>query len=277
MTVLNIHFENTNPKDFPNGDNTIYLRQILETRRPVIISPSLYNQKQWKENGNSHDLIQLIRNIVTRKGSALGQQGHNHYCQNKHKFVDPWHEFACPWGPNPSIHQQRKAINKGRNELGDLFEKDPSVFVPPNHLFDSNTLDVVRELGYNFFTDKAMFGKFSPYLHRRFTEFDSTQKFMLIVPEYKLSLENLEAAEMVYTHYDQIRKNEGAFNTWITSATSTTHLIPSEKNKLKKKFINEILKVGGKYCRDVISIRKSYLENKNLNNKPRFHKYQQQI
>ncbi|MEW6062806.1 MAG: hypothetical protein AB1571_00335 [Nanoarchaeota archaeon] len=76
----------------------------LANRGPIAISIAPYQIPQIKDN-----LLKKIKEILSKDGTILGQQGLNHRCKKCIKYfkyfetkgkvygIDPWHENYCLW------------------------------------------------------------------------------------------------------------------------------------------------------------------------------------
>jgi len=225
--ALDIHLEGLKPKNFKEGDVPHIFREILKDGSPVIISPSLYNYKdgQWDEHPR---VLSLTRELVFRDGSFLGQQGYTHFC-TKHKITDSWHEFWCIWKPwrHMGVDEQANLMRKGKKELEELFENEVSVFVPPNHYFDQNTLEAARQVGYGYFMNKAMI-PVQPYNHGE----------MIVVPEGDLQRDHTNGRKAVYIHYDEIDKSREQYEAVIGELISLGDIQTSRVGKTTIKLNN---------------------------------------
>ena len=248
--TLNIHHEGVNLKNFPNGDVSYYFREILDNNLPVAISPSLHNYKtrQW-DSREGREALELIKEIVKRPNSILGQQGYTHKCKYNHTFADPWHEFYCLWGKRISKEEQREWMKRGRDELEKLIGVTPELCSPPNHYFDRTTLDVAESLGYKYFSNQAVI----PLKPHKFGK-------MLIVPEGNLVRKEIKDRDVVYVHTDQIYAHEEDFNNIIENIISIKEL---KYNPVSGEDINlnEKLKYRKKRMRDFIKALRRFLKN----------------
>ena len=253
MPALNIHHEGINPRNFPNGDVSYYFRDILLRDIPVTISPSLHNYKagQWNSKEGQKSL-ELIREIVKRPNSLLGQQGYTHKCKYNHFLVDPWHEFRCLWRKRISRAEQVEWVKRGREELEILIGATPELFSPPNHYFNETTLEVADALGYKFFSDQAI-TPLKPYPFGN----------MLVVPEGNLARKETEGRDAVYVHTDQIFQDAETIVNYrevINKATSMRDLMPYRVSEDEIK-LNEELKYQRKRMRDITKAPRRFLKN----------------
>ncbi len=212
--ILDIHLEGIDTRG--EKQRTKELEEILQQNVPVAISIAPFS---LPEHWYSPETLELVRAIVQREGSHLGQQGLNHKCYHEHKLVDPWHENVCLWKPSPSAQQQRELMQKGKALLEDTFGIPVTLYVPPNHLFNTDTIDIASELGYRFFADKSII-PLSPY----------SQKNMIVVPETKISTPNRPA---YYIHYDEIPANRGCYEKILAEASSLDVLKPQTPRRLE--------------------------------------------
>ena len=238
--ALDIHVENLDQKNFPNGDVTVYLRKILEEDKRVKLSFSPWQEDIWKEK--NPEFFELAEEVVSING--YGQQGLNHRCIRKHKYVDPWHEFKCLWSMKPiSKNDQIEIIEAGSDKLLKVFGKRPEVLVPPNHMFDLTTVNLAAARNYSFFTDQAVL-KIGPY--------KSESGKMIVVPEGNLARGELAGRRAVYIHYDQIMDNPNNFELVLKDNVSMESLVPKEVSNLRI-HQNDFFKYARKAARDAMN------------------------
>ena len=249
MHILDIHHEGINKENFPNLDPSYYFKIILDRNIPVIISPSLhnYNQGQWNSK-KGQEALELIKEIVKRDNSVLGQQGYSHKCKYNHVFADPWHEFYCLWNKSIDIDEQEELIKRGKGELEKLIGVTPNLFAPPNHHFDESTLEVAHELAYKFFTDQAV-------IPLRTYQFGN----MLVIPEGNLRRNEYIGRDAVYIHTDQINESERLFYD-IIKRTNPVKELKASKISLKKINLNQRKKYRRKAFRDITKFSKRLLK-----------------
>jgi len=242
MTILDIHVEGIEPKDFPEGNVNQPLKNILMFKVPVVLSLPSWMEDYWLREKNNLELIELVKEAVIRPGSALGQQGNLHKCHHPHKLVDPWHENSCIWRSSPSRQQQEELMKRGRERLEKLIGITPIVYCPPNHQFNRDTLEVAERTGYHFFTDRAMIS-LKPY----------NLGSMIIVPEADLDRKRLKTS-MVYIHYDEI---ERIGNRYGEAVRDSEPLVINPRRVSKSRItLNRALKTGYKIARDLIKLPK---------------------
>jgi peptidoglycan/xylan/chitin deacetylase (PgdA/CDA1 family) len=206
MPALDIHLEGIEGKDFANGDALHLLREIKERRVPVAFSLPPWMEEYWKKT--NPDVISLVREVVGMPGNVLGQQGNTHKCKYPHTLVDPWHENRCPYRHTPSKQEQRDLMEAGRAKLAALLGVSPQLYVPPNHLFNHDTLEVASEMRYWFFAVKSIV-RLPPY---RFGN-------LVVVPEGDLTRGQLGRAA-TYIHYDEIDSHRANYEEAVRKATS---------------------------------------------------------
>lgn len=179
MPILHIHFEGFR-------DDTV-LDYLLQSEHPVAFSLAPFTlEEHWYPD----DTLEKLTILLSRPGNFLGQQGKLHKCAHTHKIADPWHENFCPWNGKIPENQQRELMEQGREILQRHLDISPSIYVPPNHLFDETTLEVATSMGYRFFTDQS-FLRLHPYTHKNMT----------VVPESKVTRIRTKT---VYAHYDEV-------------------------------------------------------------------------
>ncbi|MGD0335606.1 MAG: asparagine synthase-related protein [Candidatus Omnitrophota bacterium] len=89
----------------------------------------------------------LVNNIVKQKGLIeIGQHGFSHRNYSNSEDKRSKYEF----GIGRTYLQQKEDICKGKNILENYFEKKISVFTPPWHRYDRNTLRCAAEEGISY-------------------------------------------------------------------------------------------------------------------------------
>ena len=115
MVVLNIHLEGIERDRFKDQDIIARLREISERGLPVALSLPPFLEQYWLEK--CPELIELVKHLVTKKQSVLGQQGNLHKCKYPHKHVDPWHENYCLWRKHLPAEEQKDLMERGRRAI----------------------------------------------------------------------------------------------------------------------------------------------------------------
>ncbi len=206
---LNIHLEGMD-------DNGEKLRRIHDENIPCAISiaPETLREKgiYSKQYPYLPAFVDFIRKIVNKPGNILGQQGNMHKCKHRHRITDSWHENSCPYHKSLSVEEQRKIMRDGNETLFRLLGKRAEMYVPPNHLFNQNTLDAACEEKYPFLIMRGL-TIIDPLLYQR-TIYDDND--ILVVPETKFR--NLGSFK--YVHYDGIKNNELEFEEAVGNAGS---------------------------------------------------------
>lgn len=236
MIALDIHVEGLNVKDFENGVKSKNMEYLLQKSIPHALSFCPGQSKIW--NDQNPELFELFKESVRRAYNVLGQQGMTHKCKHEHKWADPWHENYCLWKRQLSRQEQKDFMERGREQLEKIFGVIPDLYAPPNHYFDETTLEIAAEMGYLFFSDKAMI-PLAPYRNTSFT----------IIPERDLEKGKFDC-KAVYIHYDEIDEVKDLFLYATDQAVSLrdlkAHHVPLWKIKL-----NEKLKYTYKIARDI--------------------------
>ena len=173
MVTLNIHWETFDEKSFAQIEK-------LAIKGPIAISIS-----PWQIPKMQDHQISKVKEILSRQGYILGQQGLTHKCKKCSDFhrikeeenitkagIDPWHENYCLWFGPISTREQEDFMREGRIKLNKIFGKNPELYVPPNNYFDLTTVKIAFKLGYKWLTDKAMI-PLNPFMLER----------IIIVPE----------------------------------------------------------------------------------------------
>jgi len=243
MTVLDIHLEGIKPESFRDRKVTHIFEDILANNTPVIVSLPPCLEQTWLSQ--CPQIIELTKEVVKRKGSALGQQGLNHKCKNFHRFADPWHENSCIWYHSPAAQEQEEFMKKGREQLEKLTGQIPSVYVPPNHYFNQDTLEVAEQMGFKFFMDRALIS-LQPYSHKN----------MIVVPEADLTRKTPEVSAH-YIHYDEIDSYLTNYVQTLVNAEPVTNIKSSPPQKNKQK-LNRFLVTSAKIARDFLKAPKHF-------------------
>ncbi len=233
MVVLNIHFEKWN--------NLEWLQRIAELSIPVTFSFAPYTLTQgWYTD----EILDFVGYILHEKNGRLGQQGLNHKCKHKHKFIDPWHENDCLYHPELSKVEQKQIMLKGKMILEQLFWKNVTVYVPPNHMFGKNTLEAAAEIGYEFFTDNA-FVPIQPYIYGD----------MIVVPESK---PNFAYHDRVYVHYDEMDVFADDLNYFIKKGIEDMSSVKPRKVDNLVIRTNRQMKYAYKVLRDLKNLPRNF-------------------
>jgi len=215
------------------------LKETLDIHVPLGLSFPPGMIAYWMGSEKGPETIELAREVVKRPGSFLGQQGDTHRCSYPHGLVDKWHENYCPWGPALSAKKQRAFMTEGRDSLGEFMGVEPTVYVPPNHLWDDTTLHVAAEMGYTHLMDKAMI----PLPAYRFGG-------LIVVPERDLRKGQFDGAA-VYIHYDELDAHRGFYGHAMANAESLADITPE---RVSQKLIerNRRMKHRYKLVRDIV-------------------------
>ena len=239
---LDIHLERMDDK----GEK---LKRILDENMPVAISvcPETLRKNgiYSKQYPYLPRFVDLIGEVVSRRGNILGQQGNMHKCRHKHRFVDPWHENYCLYSRPMNGEEQRELMEEGKETLKKLLGKSPEMYVPPNHLWDFTTLSVANCMRYPFFAIRGVKTN-EPLLYKN----DGVNT--LVLPEVKIN----ENAHFHYIHYDEIEKNQEAFEEVVKNARSFNSI--GIDFSLREKYFGKSYKINPKpLARDLETIRKN--------------------
>jgi hypothetical protein len=216
MIYLNIHLESFDRKSF---ENVVRLAQ----KGPIAISFAPIQIHLMKVHQ-----INYFKDLFRKKDFVLGQQGLTHKCKKcmnykKEKKVNigPDHENYCLWFGEVSEKEQEAFMKKGREKLNKLFEREPELYVPPNHLFGKNTIGLAKKLGYKWITDRAII-PLKPYVSRG----------IIIVPESKLSI---KGSKQIYSHdgSEVVNINKKLISFYDIKASKESRNRINENRKLK--------------------------------------------
>lgn len=172
-------------------DEKLDLPSYLNGKKFIIsICPFSVKSGKFKD-------IEKVRNLL-KKGCLLGQRGYVGRCKYAHEDkTDPWHENFCLYNPTISFEEQLEFMEKGKKYFVENFGKEPDVYAPINHLYDTNTLLAVRSLKYGFFMDKNFFG-LGMY----------SNQGVVIMPEAKIGEEEAERSIGVYCRLDKLNEKK---------------------------------------------------------------------
>jgi len=238
--ILDIHLEYCD-------DGGEKLKKIARLDKPFCISPipallkpqnkvcgSIYSKNYFY----SQSIVKILKRLSKKSNVILGQQGLQHYCVDCFKEKekkDAWHENYCFYSKQKTVNEQIKFMKQGKKIIEEVLGVSPKLYVPPNHMFDNNTIIAAKKLGFQYLADKAMI-KLYPY----------TSRGLIILPETKLS----QKGEFVYTHYDKITNNLNQYLNFIKSPNYLGQIIP-RKVSLLKISKNRKLKLNEKKKRDL--------------------------
>jgi hypothetical protein len=208
---------------------------------PVLLTPDHYAFWEGiypRDYCYSKEMVRALRECVKNPNITVGQQGYLHYCPDCFEIRekrDPWHENRCLYGKEKSVEEQMGIMELGKKVIEDFLHVTPTMYVAPNHQFDSNTKEAARKMGYRYFVERAVINV-PPY------EDDG----LVVVPERKPG----QRGEIFYVHYDQIADDIGrCFGIIMASAPLEAHT-PKKRRSLKA-HINSRLSIARKRLRDL--------------------------
>ncbi len=234
--TLNIHFETFDKESFKR------VLQLSE-KGPIAISIAPFQLSRIPDSQ-----IKKLKEILSRPGYILGQQGLNHKCSKCEDFhfvkragkivkvgIDPWHENYCLWLGMIPEKEQYDLMKKGKEKLRRVFSKNPNLYVPPNHYFDIKTARVASMLGFKWLADRALI-PLKPY------NFED----VFVVPEGEPEIAE-KGNSYVYIHADRWKGNLD--NAVSTGLISFYDIKPSRnKHNFEE---NRKMKMTGKIFRDL--------------------------
>ncbi len=209
MAFLDIHLESIDRKSFSGGNVLRRLMDLYHHEVPVVLSLPPWMEDYWKKENPA--VIEVVKTLVKRPGSFLGQQGNMHKCKYDHTVADPWHENSCFYNAPLSKEEQGRLMWEGKERLEKLIGEKPALYVAPNHQFDETTLDVAENLGYRYFADLKLL-PVKPYYHGS----------MLVVPEAPIKKGMTSFGN--YIHYDEIDRHFKNFSNAVIMATPLSML-----------------------------------------------------
>jgi hypothetical protein len=209
---------------------------IYERIHPVETYYPEWAKEIFRENKNNFKII-------------WGQEGYRHCCgkcfdkqqTNDGKGYDPYHEHVCLDGNSQSLDEQIEIIRKGKKLINEELGINPSVYIPPNHLYNKNTLRAAKENGFDLFLTRNGFDYFIPNLIELppYLEED-----LFILPETKKG-----KSPVRMTYYGENQKI-------LDLLPSSTSLIGFRKEDVSpfKIWVNEKLIFKYKKLRDVVNL-----------------------
>jgi len=236
MVFLDIHLEKIAQKSF-NYNVPRLFEDILRKKIPVSVSLPPWMKAYWESAHQGPEILDLVKEIVHRYGSVLGQQGLNHKCKYNHITADPWHENFCIYNRPIPYNEQKEFMLKGRQILEDLLDITPILYVPPNHHFDETTLKVANSIGYNYFANLNILD-IKPHKYKNLT----------IIPQTNLE-KNIQG-NAFYIHYDKINQYQYNYSSILPNATKITDINPKNVPQYQID-LNNVLKYSKKIERDV--------------------------
>ncbi|HLC85980.1 MAG TPA: hypothetical protein VJG30_01710 [Candidatus Nanoarchaeia archaeon] len=245
MPTLNIYF------------NSVYgrreLERLLQIQVPVVLSvtPKRFTEPEGVAKYPEW-FAPLLKDFISIPEVIIAQRGFSHRCLHRHfSWIDQWHENGCPYklSLDGELERQKELMEKGRDEIIKYLGVAPKAYAPPNHIFNSVTLSLAAELGYEFFMTRAttQIGK-----HRH--------NSLIVFPESYIGEKG--KSDNFYVHYDHIEGEESKkFNKSERTAYETVlaQVIPLTEVKLSNPSLaviisNEARKMRYKYGRDLSNL-----------------------
>jgi len=110
-----------------------------------------------------------IGEIASRQGSGLYTEGLLHTCPHRnHRYRDPHHESICTSLSSPSLswEQQYERIVRGIEVIEEATGVGPRGLVPPQHIWNEDTLKAAWMADLNEVVTNATFPNMYPYMER---------------------------------------------------------------------------------------------------------------
>ncbi len=118
--------------------------QIVESAGGKVTWAVIPHRLTEPENSDGQLFAELAATV--QKGHEVAQHGYNHICT----LCDQYHEFYCTTHQQPFTYQQQSEwIYTGKQILQDSTGITPVSFVPPSHVADSTTYNVLVDQGFN--------------------------------------------------------------------------------------------------------------------------------
>ena len=145
MVTLNVHLH-----EFTD-ERGISRLVALASNNPVAVSVCPLHLTEERYDRTALD---VIRRIVSKEGNVLGQRGETSMCfLSKHEKTDRFHENKCPYSFEPITYEdQKQFMQRGKSILATILDKEPELYVPPNHFYDRNSIMAAKNLGFEYFS-----------------------------------------------------------------------------------------------------------------------------
>ena len=127
---------------------------------------------------------------------------------------------------NPFFTKQKKLMRKGKKMMEEILGVSPKIYCPPNHLFNKDSLDLARKLGFEYFMVRNLTG-LSAY----------EDNGLIILPESKIGGGNIQ-----YTFYDHLVDGDwNKFEEVLKNSSGLSSLKISKESFLRIWLNNELV------------------------------------
>lgn len=260
-------------------DNGRMAEKLFSSGKPFLASivPDLLDKKLKTESGQDiHErihpdsnyypewAIEKFRQNKDNPNITWVQEGYRHCCERCYEkfesnggrenngWPDPFHEHVCLDGHIQSLEAQFIAIHNGKKLMGDRLEIVPTIYCPPNHLHNNNTLKATRNNCFDYFLIRNGFD----YLPRNPINLPAYRDTgLIIVPESKIGRTK---SPIALTFYDQLEDQWEEFSRILESSITLSEL-QVEKKPVIKTHMNQGLIIKYKRLRDWKKRTKSLL------------------
>jgi len=223
-------------------DNGAKLLNFAKTKKllaislvPILTLPhhKAFGKVYPKDYFYPDKIIDILKELKDENNIVWGQQGFTHYCPDcfdQKDRRDPWHENRCLY-QNISLKAQKEIMSLGKETIQEKLGITPTLYVPPNHQFNQDTITIAQLMEYKYFGTQAILN-FEPYQEGE----------MRILPERKIR----KHGQVFYTHYDQIPSSFNGDKPMSTSLDKISYL--PKKSVLA--LINQKILISKKRLRD---------------------------
>lgn len=123
--------------------------QDMADEKGVPVSWAVMPNRFLERNVNQGEMTRDLRHAIEH-GHEVALHGYTHICQ---QCGQSSHEMYCTTYQRPfTPEQQLKLITDGLKILNDSLGVRPTSFVPPGHVYDQTTLEVLDEQGFDVIT-----------------------------------------------------------------------------------------------------------------------------
>lgn len=123
--------------------------QDMADEKDVPVSWAVMPNRFLERNVNQGEMTRDFRHAIEH-GHEVVLHGYTHICQICGQSS---HEMYCTTNQRPFTYaQQLKLITDGLKILNDSLGVRPTSFVPPGHVYDQTTLEVLNEQGFDVIT-----------------------------------------------------------------------------------------------------------------------------